>query len=795
MTSNFKTFFKSYFTILFSLFAIALYAQERTIRGKVVNERGAPLIGVSIIAQKYLDSHSLDNKYQRNEGTVSNIDGEFELTTPVDLLLLSYIGYNPQTVDLNDGDDFYSIRLLPKNYLFDAPTIVGHLLHPTITSPISRKQIRQLDPITINEALSSQAGLQFQSGSINTNRLSIRGVGARSPFATSGIKAYIGEIPIHDLLGESNIEDIGTQFFDQIEVTKGHSGPGYSNGIGGAIRMNIKYMMYDKVKYLDGIRFMSPDYEEKKRKDLLLETAHSIGAYGLLKNEFSGEYKTERKDGEDFIVRAKLGLISSDGYRSNNTVDRKNFQSSFYHQVKRKAFLTGILSHTFLDAQIPSSLSLEDYNTHPRKAAFIWGQSRGFERYNKTISGLTYTDKSSRFDEVSVSGYLHRLSSIELRPFNTLDTRAYTIGSRIKISETLKEGNLYRVKWTGGLDAQLDDFNIDILETLDSTPGGILSSNNDLISQYNHYQKINFSSDEYRLEGGFDLGWRKVPSINGQGKGHLTFAPHVDLRKNIFPENTAYLRAGKGYLYPSPDQYIDANGNFNNELNPSNGCNLELGLKNTGNYIGSPIKYHVAIYHMWLQNQLTSTQNADGNTVWNNGGRVNLGGIEVGVSYTKVLSENQQFQIEINHTENIHRFGKFDVQGENISGNYWTGSPKRSNFTNIQYQYNGVALGIRGHYVGEMPLDDANTNFNEDYFLLKSRLGYQHNFWSEQFTFTCFLEVDNLTDVQYSPMVQVNAFKAASGPRYYYPGLPRNVIGNVRFAYRFTTFKKQHRSM
>jgi iron complex outermembrane receptor protein len=43
---------------------------------------------------------------------------------------------------------------------------------------------------------------------LNTNRISIRGIGARSQYGTSRIKAYFQNIPLTSGEGDTTIEDI-----------------------------------------------------------------------------------------------------------------------------------------------------------------------------------------------------------------------------------------------------------------------------------------------------------------------------------------------------------------------------------------------------------------------------------------------------------------------------------------------------------------------------------------------------------------------------------------------------------
>ena len=62
--------------------------QERKISGTVVDEKGEPVIGASVVV------------IETKQGTITNIDGKFQVNTPQNgHLKVSYIGYETQEVD------------------------------------------------------------------------------------------------------------------------------------------------------------------------------------------------------------------------------------------------------------------------------------------------------------------------------------------------------------------------------------------------------------------------------------------------------------------------------------------------------------------------------------------------------------------------------------------------------------------------------------------------------------------------------------------------------------------------
>ena len=86
---------------------------------------------------------------------------------------------------------------------------------------ISAKEISQTDGVILTPLLNKTAGVYMQQGTLNTNRITIRGIGARSQFSTNRVKAYFEEIPLSTGEGETTLEDIDLSVLNKIEIIKG----------------------------------------------------------------------------------------------------------------------------------------------------------------------------------------------------------------------------------------------------------------------------------------------------------------------------------------------------------------------------------------------------------------------------------------------------------------------------------------------------------------------------------------------------------------------------------------------
>lgn len=89
--------------------------QVKKIKGKVVDANGEPIIGASVL-----------EKGNTQNGTITDIDGNFELSTSGKELQVSYIGYVTQIVLIKAETTNYKITLNEDNKTLDEVVVVGY---------------------------------------------------------------------------------------------------------------------------------------------------------------------------------------------------------------------------------------------------------------------------------------------------------------------------------------------------------------------------------------------------------------------------------------------------------------------------------------------------------------------------------------------------------------------------------------------------------------------------------------------------------------------------------------------
>ena len=106
---------KRWLYLFFALFVgIDLCAQNINVKGKVVDENSLAIIGANIVSK------------ETKKGTISDIDGNFELSVPVgDKLVISFIGYETKEIAVKSAMTDLTIVLKENLSMLDEVVVTG----------------------------------------------------------------------------------------------------------------------------------------------------------------------------------------------------------------------------------------------------------------------------------------------------------------------------------------------------------------------------------------------------------------------------------------------------------------------------------------------------------------------------------------------------------------------------------------------------------------------------------------------------------------------------------------------
>lgn len=139
----------------------AVTQQNRSVTGRVVDEKGEPLIGVSIQVKG------------TKLGTVTDFDGNFKLNAPADAtLVISYVGFRTQEIELKGRSDC-QVSMIPDDQLLDEVVVVGYGVVKKSDLTGSVGSVKS-DVISARGSTSVMESLQGQVAGVNITQSSSR---------------------------------------------------------------------------------------------------------------------------------------------------------------------------------------------------------------------------------------------------------------------------------------------------------------------------------------------------------------------------------------------------------------------------------------------------------------------------------------------------------------------------------------------------------------------------------------------------------------------------------------------
>jgi len=758
-------------TFLFWLLTISIVSSQHKIQGKIVDSDTNNVLANVMISD--LNSKAI---------TTANKLGQFTLNT-YGTYRFSKVGYKDKTITVN-SEAFLIIQLTLKpselnEVIVSANQIPKALKHTVTTLDIlSKKDIDRGNDFNISQVLNRTPGVFVQSGALNTNRFTIRGIGSRNLFGTSNIRAYFKDIPLTDGSGSTTIEDFELGAISRIEILKGGTSSIYGAGLGGTIHLTPQNA------YLNETSFNSQ---------------LTIGSFGSVKGTINLNYGSEKNS-----YRAVYSNTHSDGYRDNNTYNRQTFTVNTNHYINDTNDITILASFSDLKAFIPSSLNETTFRNNPTAAAFTWGRAQGFEDTQRGLLGVTWNHQYHEKLKQILSVFGSFRNGYEPRPFNILEenTLAYGISSRL-----LGNIRLFNkpTDYTVGFEYFRDRYRSKTFENLfkdfpigtGSVQGERLSDFNEDRYYYNVFfeanyklsQKttfvlgLNFNQTSYDLQDRFPVS-ENNPNQSGSFDFNSILSPKIGVSHQINDHISLYGSVSQGFSPLSLEDTLLPNGQINNDLKPEIGWNYEIGTR--GILLNKKLRFNLALYRLDIRNLLVARRVTEDQFIGINAGKTQHNGLELGVNYHLVNTKKIQLDAFLNTTLNDFTFKEFIDENNDFSGNDLTGVP--SEVVNAGLDIN-TTLGIYGNinfqYVGEQPITDDNRLFSDNYSLTNLKVGYKR-ILGTRWTLNTFFGVDNIFDETYASQILINASSfGGNAPRYFYPGNPVNYYGGINVNYKF----------
>ncbi|MEP4532716.1 MAG: TonB-dependent receptor [Cyclobacteriaceae bacterium] len=707
-----------------------------------------------------------------NGTTITDKSGYFQIEANADTMSLSvsHLGYESAVVSTDQSRKLY-IRIAPKNTELGEVIVSSgqgfEKVHNVVSSiaVIDSRQLERDAPYTIANSLNRIPGVYMHSGTFNTNRITIRGIGSRSPFATDKIKAYYDQIPLTDGSGNSTLEDFDQSMIQQIEIVKGPNSSLYGAGLGGAILL----------------RSAQPGYNETT-----IETAMSAGSYNT-----SRVLTRLQHSSDNLSLNLTYNKLKSDGYRDNNQYEKWQTALTGRYYFNESNFISFIGVFTDLFSEIPSSLNKSDYQNNPGSAAANWSEAQGYEDYTRTFAGLSYQYSPAKNFLLSHSINAQIKDTYEAAPgpfVNIMKEKIGGFSSRHVVNYKQNNWDLHLgFEWFDD-GRKFGEFeNLHTPTSNGSVEGEKLDDFKENRSYTNWFSEFRFMpTKKLKLVAGLNVNATNYdlkdhfPDDGNDKSGSFGFqtilSPRFGSVYHINEDLHLFGNISHGFSPPNLEQTLYPDGQINPNIQPETGWNYEAGLRGK---IGS-LTYDVAGYFMDIKNLLVGRRTEQDEYIGVNAGQNHHYGLDISLDYLLQISEGAQL-VFFQKTSLMHfRFKNFVDEANDYSGNKLTGVPPVTISSGIELlNKSGFYGNINAQYTGKMPITDDNTLFSESYLLLRSKIGYRKSI--RKFTIDANAGVDNITDTKYASMLQINS---GTG-RYYYPGLPRNYFAGISLKYNF----------
>ncbi|MCV9387766.1 TonB-dependent receptor [Reichenbachiella ulvae] len=625
-------------------------------------------------------------------------------------------------------------------------------------SALSHQQLERADALNLQPVLNSVPGVFMQSGTLSTNRITIRGIGSRSPFGTDKIKAYLDDIPLSSGEGETTLEDIDFATLRNVEVYRGPVSTVFGAGLGGAIHLQSRELEPGTSASLDAM----------------------VGSFGLRKYNVRAQVADEKKS---------LGLfyqdVHSDGYRDNNNYDRQSITALARAEVFANSKLSLYANYTSLTAQIPSSLNQDDYNNNPEGAAFVWGDVEGQEDSERMRLGLSLRTQYNPRTQSTVTLFFNAHQASEIRPsfLGDLESDQANGGIRAHIKRSFLSQNQLQVVM--GVEGFLESYRYQEF----STDTGDKELDYDQNRSYGNVflAAEYYPTDDWIVSIGGNMNGSayqlsdELPATGDDQSGDYNFtpvfSPKLSLTRKLTSDIAAYALVSQGFSLPSFEQSLHPDGAINYDLKPESGWNYELGIK--GRTLGQKLYFELVGYRMKTQDLIVD-RTIDAVTYGVNAGSAIHDGIEVLLDHRTLESSLLTINQRLSYSWMSYHFDEFVDGADDYSGNRMTGVPQYNLDYSIDFKLKmGLYLIGNLQAVGSQSILDDSSLYTDAYQLIHAKLGYEKK-WNN-LKLNLYAGVNNLTDTKYASMLQINA---GSG-RYYYPGLPINYFGGVKLGYGF----------
>ncbi|RYF21968.1 MAG: TonB-dependent receptor [Flavobacteriales bacterium] len=610
---------------------------------------------------------------------------------------------------------------------------------PAAVIKIGAAQLQRYANANILQAVNAAPGVRMEERSSGSYRLNIRGSSVRSPYGVRNVKIYYDNIPFTAPGGNSMLNMLGFYNVGGLEIIKGPGSSLYGAGTGGVVLF--------EAPSINGATAVDANF--------------NAGSYGALNYSLKLQLPKHVFSYED---------VRLDGYREHTAMNRRVAS----YQSHLSTFTRGQLSLYFiysdLTYQTPGALILAEYQANPRQARPMVGANQGAVLANASIHqqaailGLThrYSFSSKWSNTTSLYGFYNETENPAIQNYEFKKEPHW--GGRTNFTYTIEHFSAH----FGG-EFQKGDFSSKTYRNLQGNKGAQLTDDDLDLQQWMAFAQLNYQADKWLFTIGAStnsltldfLRSSEIPVIDARKRFNGAIQPRFAALYKANELFSAYVNVTKGFSPPASSEVFADNNSYNLALKAENGWNIEPGIR--WQLFNQRLLLDASYFNMLLSNAIVTRRDGAGANYYLNAGKTKQRGVESSLSY-RLLNTSNPIAVLVQAAYAYHNF-KYDtfVQvDQDFSGNQLPGvAPHNYTFMVDITHRKGLFAFLSYNHSAKIALNDANSQYADDFQLVSVKLGYQKKIKNMPFQF--FAGADNLLNQTYSLGNDINGF----GGRYY----------------------------
>lgn len=610
---------------------------------------------------------------------------------------------------------------------------------------INSQQLNRFANLNILAAVNATPGVRMEERSLGSYRFNIRGSSVRSPYGVRNVKLYYEEIPFTAPGGNSMLNMLGFYNIGSLEIIKGPGSSRYGAGTGGVVLMN------------------APTNSES----IAINAGLIGGSYGVLGANASVDYKGQRVAFEH---------QQADGYRDHTAMKRQVFSYNGRLMRSNANELKAYFIFSDLNYQTPGALTLAEYKLNSKASRPSVGPNPSAVQANASIHqkaallGLhnRYVFSESFANITTLYGFYNETTNPAIQNFE--DKKEPHLGARTVFNYKLNAFNID----LGG-EFQHGDFKYTTYKNLSGNRGDLRTADQVKINQLMGFAQVDWQYQRLLLTAGASINRvtfnfkrsNTIPAIDADktyaAEIQPRFAAIYQLNKNL----SIYMNVVKGFSPPASSEIFADNSSYNLALQPETGWSFEPGFRGK---LWNGGTVDMSFFTTRLLKSIVTRRDAAGANYYLNAGKIQQRGVETVLTHhffnsTKPIS----VLLRASHAWHQFNYAEFVQLNQNFTGNQLPGVAPHSFSLMADLKHaSGVFTYLSFTQNDKIPLNDANTEFANDYQLLSLKVGGEKRIKNTNYQ-VC-VGVDNLLNQTYSLGNDINGF----GGRYYNVAPARN---------------------